>query len=127
MNHYKNLFHKDYFLFLATGMLNTFFGYALFSFFIYLSFHYTLAVFCSTVIGILFNYKTIGGLVFAHQGESRFVPFIAVYALLYSLNVYGLWQFESFGIDDKYIAGAILLFPLALLSFVLNKFWVFKN
>jgi hypothetical protein len=31
------------------------------------------------------------------------------------------------GFENKYMAGALLLVPLAALSFVLNKFLVFKK
>jgi len=123
----NKLSQKDYIRFLLTGMLNTLFGYVLYSFFIYLSLHYTIAVFFSTVLGVLFNYNSISKLVFPYQGSSRLFPFVMVYVLVFFLNVYGLWQLEVFGFDNKYIAGAMLLLPLALLSFLLNKFWVFKK
>ena len=123
----NKLSQKDYIRFLLTGMLNTLFGYVLYSFFIYLSLHYTIAVFFSTVLGVLFNYNSISKLVFPYQGSSRLFPFVIVYVLVFFLNVYGLWPLEVFGFDNKYIAGAMLLLPLALLSFLLNKFWVFKK
>lgn len=113
--------------FILVGVLNTAVGYSLYALFIFLEFSYPIAVLLSTVLGVLFNYKSIGKLVFAHQGASRLLPFIFVYVVVYGLNVYGLWQLEVFGLEDKYVAGAVLLLPLALFSFILNKFWVFKK
>lgn len=118
---------KKLFKFLFVGVLNTLVGYSLYALFIYFGLAYPLAVLFSTILGVLFNYLTIGKLVFVHEGESRLLPFIGVYVIVYALNIYGLWQLEVLGIENKYIAGAVLLAPLAALSFVLNKFWVFKK
>lgn len=118
---------KKPFKFLFVGLLNTFVGYSLYALFIYLGLSYPVAVFFSTVLGVLFNYQSIGKLVFSHEGDSRLLPFIGVYAIVYALNIYGLWQLDLLGLSNKYIAGALLLVPLAVLSFVLNKFWVFKK
>lgn len=118
---------KEFYRFIVTGILNTLVGYSLYALLIYLGLAYPLAVLFSTILGVLFNYLTIGKVVFVHEGESRLLPFISVYIIVYALNIYGLWQLEFIGIENKYVAGAILLVPLAALSFVLNKFWVFKK
>jgi len=119
--------NESLYKFILVGFLNTLVGFSLYALFIFFGIPYPVAVLLSTVLGVLFNYKTIGKIVFTYQGGSRLLPFILVYIIVYCLNVYGLWQFESLGLDNKYIAGAILLFPLALISFYLNKSWVFKN
>lgn len=113
--------------FILVGAINTLFGYSLFALFLYAGFYYPIAIFLATILGVLFNYKTMGRLVFFHQGKSRLVPFVFVYIMVYSLNVYGLWQLEVFGLENKYIAGALLMIPLALVSFLLNKSVVFKE
>lgn len=112
--------------FLLVGVLNTAFGYSVFAVFIFLGTHYTVAVFFATVLGVLFNYRTIGGIVFNHKGGSKLIPFILVYVIIYALNVFGLWSLDYLGLENKYLAGAILLLPLALVSFVLNKKFVFN-
>lgn len=121
------MINSTLFKFILVGVLNTAVGYSLYALFIFLDFSYPIAVLFSTALGVLFNYKSIGNLVFAHQGASRLLSFIFVYVVVYGLNVYGLWQLEVFGLEDKYLAGAVLLLPLALFSFILNKFWVFKK
>jgi putative flippase GtrA len=118
---------KKLFKFLFVGVLNTLVGYSLYALFIYFGLAYPLAVLFSTILGVLFNYLTIGKLVFSHKGESRLMPFVSVYLIVYVLNVYGLWQLEMLGFENKYMAGALLVVPLAALSFVLNKFWVFNK
>jgi putative flippase GtrA len=107
--------------------MNTLVGYSLFSLFLLLNFHYTLAVFSSTVLGVLFNFKSIGKFVFNSNNNERIYHFIGVYVLLYLLNVSGLWGLSSIGMENMYVAGAILLAPLAIISFILNKNFVFNQ
>lgn len=118
---------NKFFRFILVGILNTAFGYSLFALFIFLNMHYSLAVFLSTVLGVLFNFKTIGKLVFDNHDNSLIFRFIAVYVLLYLINISCLWFFKISGFENMYINGFVLLVPLALISFVLNKKYVFKG
>ena len=113
--------------FILVGILNTMVGYGLFALFIYLGLHYSLAVLFSTILGVLFNFKSIGRLVFNTSDNERIYHFIGVYMLLYLLNVSGLWGLSFIGMENMYIAGAILLVPLAIISFILNKNFVFNQ
>ena len=113
--------------FILVGILNTMVGYGLFALFIYLGLHYSLAVLFSTILGVLFNFKSIGKLVFNSNNNERIYHFISVYILLYLLNVSGLWGLSSIGMENMYVAGAILLAPLAIISFILNKNFVFNQ
>jgi putative flippase GtrA len=119
--------NKKFIKFILVGILNTIFGYGLFSFFIFLGLHYPTAVFLSTIIGVLFNFKTIGKLVFNNHNNSLIFRFVFVYTLIYGLNVSGLWALQRIGYNNMYINGFILLAPLALISFALNKKFVFKG
>jgi putative flippase GtrA len=109
------------------GVLNTAFGYSVYALFIFLGFHYTAAVLISTVLGVLFNFKTIGVLVFKNNNNRLIFRFFAVYALNYVLNVSFLKALKTAGSENMYINGLIIVLPLALLSFVLNKKFVFKR
>ncbi|HEY6008352.1 MAG TPA: GtrA family protein [Geobacteraceae bacterium] len=112
--------------FLLVGALNTVFGYSLFAFFIFLGVHYSLAVLLSTILGILFNFKTIGRLVFGSRNNRLIFRFVATYGVTYLLNVATLKVLDSFRVN-MYIAGLLLLVPLALVSFVLQKKYVFTE
>ena len=113
--------------FLFVGILNTIFGYSLFAIFIFFNMHYSLAVLCSTILGVLFNFKTIGKLVFGSHDNSLIFRFVAVYIIIYGLNISFLWLFKYFGFENMYINGVVLLTPLAVVSFVLNKKFVFRT
>ena len=113
--------------FLLVGVLNTIVGYSLFVLFIYLGLYYPLAVLFSTILGVLFNFKTIGRLVFASSDNSLIFRFALVYVITYFLNIFFLWLFKRLGFDNMYINGFVLLIPLAAVSFLLNKFFVFRR
>jgi len=113
--------------FVLVGILNTIFGYSLFAIFIFFGIHYSFAVLLSTIFGVLFNFKTIGKLVFDSHDNSLIFRFIMVYIIIYLLNIFGLWLLNTSGFENMYINGFILLAPLAIVSFVLNKKIVFKE
>ena len=102
-------------------------GYSLFAFFIFLNIHYSLAVLFSTVLGVLFNFKTIGKIVFDSSDNSLIFKFISVYTIIYLLNISFLWIFRYYGFENMYINGFVLLAPFAIVSFFLNKKYVFRG
>ena len=111
--------------FLLVGVLNTIFGYSVYWILLQLGFHFSLAVLISTVLGVLFNYKTIGKLVFKSDGNSFLIKFSLVYVVQYIINVAGIKILNLFGVGYE-IGGLLMIFPLAILSFTLNKKLVFK-
>jgi len=82
-------------------------------------------VLIGTITGILFNFHTTGKLVFKKFSNGLLPRFFLVYGLTYGLNVGFLWIFDQFKFN-MYIAGALLLAPMAVISFILNKKFVFK-
>ncbi len=113
-------------VFLAVGAVNAVFGYLVFASFIYVGLHYSVAALLATVIGVLFNFKTTGRLVFKSRDNSLIVRFFGVYALVYVLNILGLAVFNSLGVSN-YIAGALILPPAGILTFILLKRLVFSK
>lgn len=123
----KNNLNAQIIKFILVGILNTAFGYSLFALFIYLGLYYPLAVLFSTILGVLFNFKTIGKLVFGSSDNGLIFRFALVYVITYLLNIFFLWLFKKFGFENMYINGFVLLIPLATVSFLLNKFFVFRR
>lgn len=117
---------KQIFNFILVGILNTIVGYTLYAFFIFIGFHYIVAVTCSTILGILFNFKTISKFVFQTHDNKLIIKFFSVYVIVFIVNIIIIKLFKLLGFDD-YIAGLIALFPCAAISFVLNKFYVYKK
>jgi putative flippase GtrA len=111
--------------FFMVGALNTLFGYSVFLAFLWLGLHYSVAIAIATILGVLFNFKSIGFLVFQSKDNSRIYRFLFVYAIIYVLNVVGVGLLLLANIEE-WLGGLILLLPLALLSFYLNSRFVFR-
>jgi len=115
---------KQILKFLLVGMINTIVYYALYSFFIYLGINYKLAVLFATLLGILFSFKTFSIYVFQEMGYKVFVKFILVYTILYFVNIYLISILEG---NNIYLAGIIAIVPVSMLTFILNKWYVFNR
>lgn len=112
--------------FLFIGGINTIFGYGMFALFIYFHLHYSIASLLATMLGVLFNFKTTGKLVFKSSDNRLIFRFIGVYVIGYFMNILFLKILQLFGIN-VYLSGAILILPLAILSYVLNSRYVFSS
>lgn len=110
--------------FLLVGLLNTLFGYGVFCGALALTDHAMIALTIATVAGVLFNFRSIGGLVFQSSNPRRLGRFVGVYAFLFVLNALALAGLQGFGLPPA-VAQAGLLLPLSLLSFHLNRRLVF--
>lgn len=110
--------------FLLVGIINTLFGYSIFALLILLEVHYLLASLLSTIAGILFNFKTIGTIVFKNKDKGLIFKFFMVYTAVYLFNISFLRILNGLNIN-MYFSGGIVLIPLALISFILNKKFVF--
>jgi putative flippase GtrA len=110
--------------FLFVGVLNTAFGYGLFALLVLVHIPYAAASFLSTAAGILFNFKSYGTLVFGSKDNRLLWRFIGVYALCYGLNLIPLAWADRNGVSVLVVA-AIMALPMAFLSYVLNRRFVF--
>jgi len=120
-------FSEQFLLFLVMGGINTLFYYGLYSLLIYTGVFYAAAVVIATVCGVLFNFQTFGRVVFKNFQTRLLGRFIGVYVILCLANIAGLKLLELIGLENKYIAGAVLVLPVALLGYVLNKTFVFNT
>lgn len=110
--------------FLLVGVLNTAFGYGVFVACLWLGLHYAVAAAVATVLGVLFNFKSTGSLVFRSRGTGRLHLFVSVYVATYVVNVLALAVMLRFGIPE-WLGGLIMILPSAILSYVLNSKYVF--
>ena len=113
--------------FILVGILNTIFYYVLYSIFIYFGFEYFTAVIFATMIGVLFSFKTFSKLVFNSNNDKLIFKFILVYSANIVLNIFIIKYYVYFYDDNLYIAGLIATILVAVNSFLLNKFYVFKE
>lgn len=107
------------------GGLNTIFGYLTYAFFVYLIKNPYVSVVLATLVAVLFNFRTYGSLVFKSKDTSRLYRFFAVYLSMMMLQIILLKILISIGVSDSYVAGGILTLPMALLSFLFMRKYVF--
>ncbi|WP_264596815.1 GtrA family protein [Rhodoblastus acidophilus] len=112
--------------FLVVGGFNTLFGFGLFYTVLRLSGAPMFALTFSTILAILFNFMTTGGLVFRNTERRRLLPFFGVYVIVYLYNAAGLTIFQAAGVDAG-LAGLLLLPGAVLISYALNRSFVFAS
>lgn len=114
--------------FLGVGLLNTIVGYGIFSILIFVDLPYLAALLIATLVGVTFNYFSIGRLVFRSSGGLIiYVKFIAAYAVVYFVNSVGLEVSVKFFKIVPYLGQALCVLPSVLLSWLLMNHWVYKN
>ncbi|RKP50862.1 GtrA family protein [Trinickia fusca] len=122
----QRLVSSQFLRFLLVGLLNSLFGYGCFAAFLACGLHYTFALLVATVIGVLFNFKTTGKLVFRSHSNKLIFRFVGAYCIVYATNLSLMKAMLMIGVNT-YMSGAALLLPMAALSFFLNKKFVFKH
>jgi putative flippase GtrA len=115
---------KQFILFLLVGGINTLFGYGVYALFIYLGVNYFFSSLISLFFGIMFNFLTIGKLVFRKLSFKIIKKFISCYMLLYIfyvafIKIFSLWQ------SNLYICGMLAVMFMSIISFMANKYLIF--
>ena len=121
----QHLRDKRFLRFIVVGGANTAFGYGVFAFLILIGTHYAVAALISTICGVLFNFQTTGRLVFENHDSALFLRFVGVYTFGYVTGVLLLRLSRALGVDVL-LAAALLAFPMAVLSYSLNRLLVFR-
>ena len=122
----KDLLNDSFYRFILVSILNTAFGYTIFSLFIYFKTNYKVAIALATIAGIIFNYQSIGKLVFRHKETNRIIRFIFAYIFIYLLNINGVSLFLSLGFN-LYISFVMIFVPTSLINYLVMKAFVFKK
>jgi putative flippase GtrA len=118
-------FHDSVLLrFLIIGAINTAFGYLVFSVLIYIGLDYVVASLIATVISTLFNFKTLGNLVFRQNDTNLIFRFFGVYVFLYLLSIL-IIKMGTYYLQNLYILGGIATLITAATAFFLHRYVVF--
>ena len=91
---------------------------------VHTSYYTTRALLLQYIFGVLWNFKTTGTIVFQNKNNKLIFKFILSYIFTFVINSVLLKILVNY-IND-YLAQAILILPIALLSFFILKYWVFK-
>lgn len=111
--------------FVCVGIANTLFSYGIYAGLIYLGLGYASANLVALMLGILLSYKTQGTLVFRTSTNRRLLRFVMAWGVIYLLNVLLIARFIALGLNP-YISGALALPFVTLLSYLSQKFFVFR-
>jgi putative flippase GtrA len=112
--------------FLVIGTLNTAFSYSLYALGLYLGLPFYLASLVALILGIFFSFFTQGRFVFDVPLQGRFPRFVAIWMLIYVVNILVIRFIAIFDVN-YYLAGMLALVPTTLLSFFLQRYLVFQE
>lgn len=113
-------------LFILVGVGNTMFGYGIFALFIFMGMHYVLAVLLSTILGVLFNFKSTGGIVFKSHDNRLIFRFFFVYSIIMIINMI-LLKLSIKLAFNMYLASFVITIPMAFVSYFFQKNFVFSK
>lgn len=111
--------------FLVAGGVNAIFGFAVYSASILSGLPVWSALVVANIAGIAFNFLTMGGYVFRSLVLARLPSFVVAYLCIYLVNLAAMTVLATW-IPGKILAQAILTVPMALLSYVLMRRFVFN-
>lgn len=112
--------------FLLVGGLNTALCYLVYAGAIYLGFVYYFSSLIALAFGVVVSFFAQGRLVFQASLKGRFWRFVLMWGVLYLVNIVFIRLIAAFGID-YYFAGLVAAIPVVAISFLLQKFYIFKD
>lgn len=114
--------------FLATGVLNTAFGYGVYALLVALGVPYLAALALATIAGIVFNFFSFGRLAFRVAPRAGDFPrFIAAYAASLGFNAVLLWALHQKAGLGTYVAQLVCIPPTVLATYMLLNHWVYSG
>lgn len=113
--------------FLFVGGINTLFGYSMYALFVTLSFSPSNALLISYILGVFWNFKTTGGIVFKNKDNRLIFKFFISYVFTFSVNNFFLNFLMNNLHLNKYLAQLILVLPMAIVSFTIFKTFIFVD
>lgn len=112
--------------FIFVGTVNTLFSYLIYAGLLFIGLNYSLANLLALVIGILFSFKTQGHFVFLNPDNRLLGRFILSWGLIYLCTIIFIGRIIAIGLD-AYSAGAFALPLNVILSFLIQKYFVFRK
>jgi putative flippase GtrA len=114
--------------YLIVGGLNTAFSYSVYAAILFAGGTYVTAATGSFLIGLVVSFKSHRKFVFANSDRwfPTFSLYVASWAVIYLINITLLGVLVRFGVNS-YVAGLLLLLPMAILSYILLRSLVFRS
>lgn len=112
--------------YVLVGIGNTAFSYGIYAAFIFIGFEYRIASLLALFLGIVFSFVTQGKVVFKNATRITFSKFLMAWILIYILNISIISLLMKVSMS-AYLAGAIAIVPVTLVSYFILKFAVFAQ
>ncbi|WP_171644614.1 GtrA family protein [Ruegeria sp. HKCCD6109] len=109
---------QSFMLFALVGIVNTAFGYVVFSILSLSGLPAQAALAISFVIGVLWNFMTHARIVFDTKGFKKLPFYLLAYVIVYVFNAFSLEALLSTGLHPI-VAQGLLVLPAAVLAFIL--------
>ncbi|MBS0355021.1 MAG: GtrA family protein [Proteobacteria bacterium] len=109
----------------VVGLANTGLSYGSYVLLLALGLNYAVANFGSLVFGIAVSFVSQGRFVFGNSSIRRLPRFVVLWLFLYCVNIALIALFLEYGIN-AYLGGGLALVPITLLSFVCQRYIVFR-
>jgi putative flippase GtrA len=122
----QDLWKRRWIRFLMMGGINTGFSYGSYALLVYCGVNFAVSNLVALVLGILFSFKTQGAFVFGVPGNGVFGRFIIVWCVIYVINIAMIGGMIKLGLSP-YVAGALAIFPVAVLSYLFQRYFVFTG
>ncbi len=119
------LLRHEFVRYLVVGVLNTGFSYSVYALLLWLGFAFFVANLIALLCGIVFSFQTQGRFVFDNTSRRLFPKYVLLWILIYFSNIALIKLFLLFGFN-AYVAGALAIPPIVLLSYVLQKYLIFN-
>ncbi len=116
---------RQFLRFLAVGLLNTAFGYAVFGVFILAGVSPMPSLVLTYLLGVPFNFMTTGMLVFGNRGHASLGRFVVAYGVIYLFNVAAYHLLGAVGAGPL-VTQAVCLPAVAVFAFILFRIHVFR-
>lgn len=122
----RRLWRRRWLRFLLLGVVNTAFSYAVYALLLALGLHYALANLGALALGIVFSFRTHSAYVFGHPGWRPFARYVLCWVAIYCLNILMIAGLVRAG-ADPYTAGALTVLPGAAMSYLAQRYVVFRS
>lgn len=119
------LLRPQFMRFLAVGAANTGLNILVYWAMLWAGLVVPLASLASVVVGILINFTTQSRFVFDNRDPWKLLPYFIVWSILYAFNLGLIWLLMRCGLD-AYAAGFLSTPATVLLSYLLQKAFVFR-
>lgn len=120
------MLNHQFIRFLLVGTLNTLFSYLVYAVLIYFGVNFALSNLGAVALGIVFSFKTQGVLVFNNAGNHLLMKYASFWLVIYLCNI-GLIKLLLMSGFNAYVAGALALPPIVVVSYLLQRYWVFRR